>query len=219
MFRFGKGDIFPLFLALISTVLAVSLCYFLLSRFDFSKLERKSKSVAKQSNTEAETNSGSIIPRKPQNIDRPNQPTASESDDLIDVPTFAMPDLVPQGTAIAINGSPEIDRVNHSLRKGFHRKFPGTAVNTEAHGEEMAMKLLRSGNIDLAAIERSLTEEEISAGLKAIRISNSIVNGDNISSVWHYVYRSPVDPGVEAFLGYVLSPEGQLIIGDRVEIE
>ena len=198
MFRFEKGDLFPFLLALISTGLAVGMGFFLLTRFDLTKLEGKNKSTLDSNNAEAEINSSST----------------TEFTGKVDTPNFAMPAIVPQGTAITINGSAEIDWINRRLSRGFHRKFPGTAITASAYDEETAMKLLRLGNIDLATIDRQLTEAEKVAGFKAVTINNLALDNNNTSELY-YVYRDPLAPDIEAFLGYVLSPEAQLTISDR----
>jgi phosphate transport system substrate-binding protein len=84
--------------------------------------------------------------------------------------TFNVPKNLPQGTAIAINGSTSMVQINQALKTSFERKFPGTRVITNAQGSDTGIKLLQAGNIDIAAISRPLSDRERNSGLVAIPI-------------------------------------------------
>ncbi|MBE9046669.1 substrate-binding domain-containing protein [Pleurocapsales cyanobacterium LEGE 10410] len=107
-----------------------------------------------------------------------------------------------------------MNRINQKLKRSFHQQFPGTGVIVNADGTQTAMTLLRSGDIDLAAIDRPLNAEEKADNLAAIAINSSNSERQG-STALYYVYREPANIDVEVFLGYMLSPEGQAII-DRL---
>jgi phosphate transport system substrate-binding protein len=94
-----------------------------------------------------------------------SQPTTSKTTN-----NFNEPKNVPSGTAISINGSTSMVEVNQVLKTSFEGKFPETQVITNAQGSITGIKLLQTGDIDLAAISHPLTEEEINSGLVAVPI-------------------------------------------------
>ncbi|MGF1587766.1 MAG: substrate-binding domain-containing protein [Pleurocapsa sp.] len=196
-----KSDILPLILALISTMLIVGLGFLWLTKIDITKFGNEKELVEDKTLKTSESK-----------VKVSSQSAASTDAER----NFVMPAIVPQGTAVTINGSTKMARINQALRRGFHRQFPGTAITTNADGSKAGMDLLTSGMIDLAAIERPLNQVETAAGLAAVKIDNLTLNGDsNRGQELYYVYREPVEEDVEAFLGYVLSPIGQQAIIDR----
>jgi ABC-type phosphate transport system substrate-binding protein len=60
-----------------------------------------------------------------------------------------------------------------------------------------------------------LSAVETAAGLTAIRIKSSGVKNNQENPALYYVYQEPVNPDVEAFLGYALSEEGKEAIGSH----
>lgn len=197
---FKKSDILPLILASLSTVLLVSLGFLWLTKSNIIK-----SSTAKNINQEDSLTALSITANVPDSLE-----SSSEKSE-VSAKAFVAPYIVPQGTSITINGSRKMVRVNQELRKSFHQKFPGTVVNTNADGNQVGINLLASGEIDIAAIDRPLDEAERASGLAAIKIDNSS-SQSSISQELYYAYRMPASSEVEVFLGYVLSPEGQLAV-------
>jgi ABC-type phosphate transport system substrate-binding protein len=122
---------------------------------------------------------------------------------------FVVPVIVPQGTSVIINGSDKLEQINISLRRGFHEEYPGTVITTAADGIAVGLDLLDSGDIDLLALDRPLNPAEQAAGLTAIQINNSGVKDNQDNASLYYVYRNPINPDVEAFLGYALSDKGK----------
>jgi phosphate transport system substrate-binding protein len=101
------------------------------------------------------------------NLPSQSSPSTAES------PTqhsFNAPKNVPSGTAIAINGSTSMVQINQVLKNSFEKRFPGTQVIINAQGSDTGIKLLQTGNIDIAAISRPLSDSEINRGLVAIPI-------------------------------------------------
>ena len=192
-----KSDILPLILATISTALIMSLGFLVMKKFNLAGLGQKTQtgdnSVLDSLNVETNPGSSSL----------PNDSSK----------IFVMPAIVPQGTAVIINGSSKANRINYALGRGFHRQFPGTAIITNADGNKSGIELLISGAIDLATLDRPLNEAEKASGLAALKIINSIeVNNNSQTLELYYAYRQPPTSEVKAFLGYVLSPQGQQAI-------
>lgn len=99
------------------------------------------------------------------------------------IPTFTPPSSVAEGTEITIDGTPSMAIINRSLESGFESAYPGTDVIISTNGDETALQGLRAGEVDLAAIGRPLSEEELAQNLTEVPISREkiaiIVGRDN----------------------------------------
>ena len=95
-----------------------------------------------------------------------NQPTTQN---------FPVPDSVPSGTTVNIDGSTSMVTINQNLKTGFETKFPGTSVVTRAQGSSNGIKALLNGVVDVAAVSRPLTQEEESQGLVAEPIAKDAI--------------------------------------------
>ncbi|MBD2681463.1 MULTISPECIES: DUF4912 domain-containing protein [Nostoc] len=97
--------------------------------------------------------------------------------------SFPVPQSVPSGTQVRINGTTSMEKINQALAQQFQTKFPNTSVTTGYDGTDVSLKALPNGQIDLAAIGRSLTESEKAQGLTSIPITRNkiavIVSKDN----------------------------------------
>ncbi|MBW4568331.1 MAG: phosphate ABC transporter substrate-binding protein [Tolypothrix carrinoi HA7290-LM1] len=89
--------------------------------------------------------------------------------------SFQLPDAVPVGTNVRIDGSTSMVNINEKLKKGFEDKYPGTKVVTNAHSSERGIQDLIAGNIDVAAVSRHLTDDDQKKGLQAVIISNDAI--------------------------------------------
>ena len=228
---FKKSDILPLILAFISTLMIVGLSFLWLA-----------KSNIVNSGTAGNINQDGFLDASDVKSDQPESSVALSANSDSSEQVFVTPYIVPQGTAVTINGSRNMTHVNQLLRKRFHKKFPGTAINIKSDGNDVGINLLVSGEIDIAAIDRPLEQAEQDAGLAMIKIDHS--STDNVEQLsqkasvtngairlrevkstdsspqgkassdqeLYYAYREPANSEVEAFLGYVLSPEAQLAI-------
>ncbi len=78
---------------------------------------------------------------------------------------FPMPQSVPSGTQVQIDGTNSMEKINQALVESFKARFPGTEVKIAYDGTNAALKALPNGKIDLAAIGRPLTEAEKAQGL------------------------------------------------------
>lgn len=200
-----KSDILPLILAFISTAFIVGVGFFLFTKINTTRLSGEN-----EVNTNNLNNSGSKT-----QLDSPSSKSSAEAS-IEDQEVFVMPVIVPEGTAVIINGSSKMNQINQALRKGFLQKFPRTAITTYTDGNKLGIDLLISGDIDVAAIDRPLSETEKAAGLAAMMINNSMDEKDShLAPKFYYAYQKPVKADVKAFLGYVLSPEGQRAINQR----
>ena len=197
-----KSDVLPSILALISTAIVVVLGFLWFNKID-AKNSSNSQNITTK-NTATDKVESAPVDLTPKAIK-----TNSSA--------FAAPSIVPQGTSVRINGSTRMIGINQALKKSFQRRFPGTAILTDADGSETGVDLLLTGEIDLAAILRPLTNEEKAQGLAVITVDESILNvdGQPISQAHYYAYREPANIEVEAFLGFALSPQGQKAVVNR----
>ncbi|HIK44466.1 MAG TPA: substrate-binding domain-containing protein [Leptolyngbyaceae cyanobacterium M65_K2018_010] len=101
----------------------------------------------------------------------------------VPVPTFTLPDSVAAGTTVRIDGSPSLTVLNETLAESFKQRYPGTEVTLASRGEAAALQALAAGNIDLAALGRSLSDEEKAQTLTEVPITREkiaiIVGRDN----------------------------------------
>ncbi len=65
--------------------------------------------------------------------------------------------------------------INVNLKNGFQKQFPGTAVTTSAGGTDKGIQDLQAGNVDIAAISRPLTPQELSSGLVAVPVAQDAI--------------------------------------------
>lgn len=203
---FKKSDLLPLALAFGTTLLIVGLGYWWISKINLTQSAEgdiiQEDSISQDSDAEAEDDSQSI----------PSTADSTSSNE------FVMPTIVPSGTSVNINGSANMNSINKALKKSFRRQFSATAITTRADGSEIAIEQLTMGNLDLAAIERPLSQAEVAAGLAAVKINNLTSEDSKSTPQLYYVYREPLNLDVEIFLGYVLSPEGQQITLDALTV-
>ncbi len=90
--------------------------------------------------------------------------------------SFPLPDAVPVGTKVRIDGSASMVNINKKLKQGFEDKYPGTKVLINAHTSEKGINdLIAGNNIDIAAVSRHLTDDEKKKGLEAVMISNDAI--------------------------------------------
>ncbi|MBF2028694.1 MAG: DUF4912 domain-containing protein [Oscillatoriales cyanobacterium C42_A2020_001] len=98
-------------------------------------------------------------------------------------PSFTLPSSLPNGTEVKLDGSSSMTVINEALKQRFQEKFPGTTLNLAANGSSEALQALLRGDIDLAAVGRSLTNAEKVQGLKQVPVSREkiaiFVGADN----------------------------------------
>jgi len=101
-----------------------------------------------------------------------------------DNPTsFPLPETVPIRTTVRVDGSSSMIVLNETLKQNFEAQYPGTSVELESQGSDVALQALLDGSIDLAAIGRPLTDDERAQGLVQVPVSREkiaiIVGPDN----------------------------------------
>ncbi|MEM9162150.1 MAG: DUF4912 domain-containing protein [Cyanobacteria bacterium P01_F01_bin.4] len=84
---------------------------------------------------------------------------------------FTLPESVPDGTAIKIDGDSSMAAINAALTEQFAQKFNGAEITADTSGTEPALQAVLNGDIDLAAMGRPLTDEEKAQGLVEIAIA------------------------------------------------
>jgi phosphate transport system substrate-binding protein len=92
---------------------------------------------------------------------------------------------VPATTQVRIDGATSMVTINKNLKIAFEKKFPGTRVIAQSRGSGQGLKALQAGEIDLAAVSRSLTAQERATGLGSATITVdpiAIVVGINSSA-------------------------------------
>jgi phosphate transport system substrate-binding protein len=98
-------------------------------------------------------------------------------------PAFTLPDSLPDGTTLTIDGSVAMTAINRSLVRQFEAAFPTATVTAQEQGVDAALQALLAGNLDLAAIGRPLDQEELAQGLVEVPISREkiaiIVSAEN----------------------------------------
>ncbi|MDJ0554428.1 MAG: DUF4912 domain-containing protein [Microcoleaceae cyanobacterium MO_207.B10] len=105
--------------------------------------------------------------------------TATESSS----PSFKLPEEIPVGTNLRVDGSSSMTVINQALKQGFEQKYSNAKVEINARGTDTALKALENGKIDLAAIGRPLTPEEKAKGFVSVPVGREkiamIVGPDN----------------------------------------
>jgi phosphate transport system substrate-binding protein len=120
---------------------------------------------------------------------------------------FTLPETVPKGTTLRIDGANSLPHLNQALKTGFQTKFPGTTIATTENTTGAALQAVLEGRADVVAIARPLTATEKSQGLLSMPIAQPL----------SYVYRGPnPNLAVQGFLGYVKAPATQSVITSAV---
>ncbi|NMF85912.1 substrate-binding domain-containing protein [Nodosilinea sp. P-1105] len=100
-----------------------------------------------------------------------------------DVPTFVAPQTVAPGTIVTIDGTPSMAGINQVMGRQFEQQFPDTQVVATTNGDTAALEALRAGTVDLAALGRSLTDQELAQNLTEVPVTREkiaiIVGRDN----------------------------------------
>jgi len=85
-------------------------------------------------------------------------------------PSPNLPNELPSGTKVRIDGSSSMRATNDALEAQFEKKYAGTQVEKAYNGSDAALKALVDGQIDLAAIGRPLTQAEKDQGLVTLPV-------------------------------------------------
>lgn len=101
-------------------------------------------------------------------LDRDGGLWAQTSDPLegVEIPTS-----LERNSKLTIESSEAMRLVNEALRSRFSSEYGDADVVVEYDSANNALQALTDGEVDLAAIGRSLTEQEVSAGLREVPVS------------------------------------------------
>ncbi|MBD1873958.1 DUF4912 domain-containing protein [Nodosilinea sp. FACHB-131] len=82
-----------------------------------------------------------------------------------------IPTSLERNSKLTIESSEAMRLVNETLRSRFSSEYSDADVVVEYDSANNALQALIDGDVDLAAIGRSLTEQEVSAGLREVPVS------------------------------------------------
>jgi ABC-type phosphate transport system substrate-binding protein len=88
-----------------------------------------------------------------------------------DPTVFPLPEAVPSGTTVRIDGSSSMTVLNETLKQRFEDAYSGTDVELASQGTDVALQALQEGDIDLAAVGRPLTDAEKAQGFVEVLVS------------------------------------------------
>ncbi|MFP4221879.1 MAG: extracellular solute-binding protein [Phormidium sp.] len=88
---------------------------------------------------------------------------------------FTVPESLPSGTRLDLQGSTAMVSINSALKQGFEEQFPGVTVTTSATGSGDGINAVLAGNADLGASSRALRAEEESQGLVAVPVAEDAI--------------------------------------------
>jgi ABC-type phosphate transport system substrate-binding protein len=98
-------------------------------------------------------------------------------------PSFNLPSELPADATLAIEGSASMEAITDALVQQFQQMFANTQVTLTEQPSEVALANLQAGEADVAAIGRSLTDEQLAQGLIEVPVSREkiavIVSPDN----------------------------------------
>jgi ABC-type phosphate transport system substrate-binding protein len=78
---------------------------------------------------------------------------------------FPLPQKLPAGTTVKIDGSKSMEAVNKGLETSFKKKFADASLATSYSNSKQGIEAVKEGKIDLAPVGRLLTTEEQGQGL------------------------------------------------------
>ncbi|MDF5713835.1 MAG: substrate-binding domain-containing protein [Rhizonema sp. NSF051] len=99
------------------------------------------------------------------------EPVFAQSSSPSPSPSFPLPQSLPQGTTVKVDGSSSMRVINSALSQRFEQKYPGTKIELATGGSDQALTALQRGDINVAAIGRPLTAQEKAQGLVFVPVS------------------------------------------------
>lgn len=88
---------------------------------------------------------------------------------------FTVPESLPSGSGLDLQGSTAMVSINSALKQGFEESFSGVTVTTSATGSGDGINAVLAGNADLGASSRPLTAEEQAQGLVAVPVAQDAI--------------------------------------------
>jgi phosphate transport system substrate-binding protein len=90
-------------------------------------------------------------------------------------PALELPDTLPAGSSVRLDGSTSLAKFNQRLGQAFLDRYPGAKYDWKANGSSKGIQALLSGQADIAASSRPLTEEEKTRGLVAVPVKGDAI--------------------------------------------
>ncbi len=78
---------------------------------------------------------------------------------------FPLPEKLPAGTTVKIDGSKSVEAINRGLEESFKKKFTDASLTSNYSSSKEGIEAVKAGTVDLAPIGRLLTKEEQAKGL------------------------------------------------------
>nr|RNJ64742.1 MAG: DUF4912 domain-containing protein [Leptolyngbya sp. IPPAS B-1204] len=85
--------------------------------------------------------------------------------------SFPLPESLPEGATVKVDGSTSMTVVNEALKDRFQQRYSGSTVELAANGTDQALQALQNGDITVAAVGRPLTDAEKAQGLVEVPIN------------------------------------------------
>lgn len=89
--------------------------------------------------------------------------------------TLNLPDVLPAGSSIRLDSASSLAKFNERLGQVFTKRYPGVSYTWKISSSLRAIQALLAGRADIAAIARTLTEEEKSKGLVAVPVKTDAI--------------------------------------------
>jgi phosphate transport system substrate-binding protein len=90
-------------------------------------------------------------------------------------PVLDLPDTLPGGSSVRLDGSTSLAKFNQRLGQAFLDRYPGVKYDWKANGSAKGLQALLAGQVDVAASSRPLTEEEKNKGLVAVPVKGDAI--------------------------------------------
>lgn len=88
---------------------------------------------------------------------------------------FTVPESLPNGTRLDVQGSTAMVSINSALKQGFEEKFSGVTVSTSASGSGDGINSVLAGDADLGASSRPLSAQEQAQGLVPVPVAQDAI--------------------------------------------
>jgi phosphate transport system substrate-binding protein len=86
-----------------------------------------------------------------------------------------LPDILPVGSSIRLESASSLVKFNDRIGQVFTKRYPGVSYTWKISSSLRAIQSLLAGEVDVAAIARTLTEEEKSKGLVAVPVKTDAI--------------------------------------------
>ena len=87
--------------------------------------------------------------------------------------SLPLPTATQSGSKLRIESSSSMEKINEALKQRYEQQFPDTSINIGYGDSTTAIRAVRQGKADLAAIGRPLTPRETARGLVAVGVTRN----------------------------------------------